>query len=68
MQCVRDYLNPPYGRMSNEDCFREDSIPIGNYTIGTNSSDFGLVKNIEPYYSLIEFNVCTLADGKLGAL
>jgi hypothetical protein len=54
--------------MSNEDCFREDSIPIGNYTIGTNSSDFGLVKNIEPYYSLIDFNVCTLADGKLGAL
>jgi len=40
-------------------------VPFGNYSVGTNSTDFEFVSNIEPYYSLIEVVSCTTTDGKL---
>lgn len=51
-------MNPPYGRTSDAECFREDILPIGNFSVGTNSTDFGFVKYIEPYYSIVEVDAC----------
>jgi hypothetical protein len=61
-------MNPPYGRTSDAECFREENLPIGNFSVGTNSTDFGFVKYIEPYYSIVEVDTCIKANGELGGI
>lgn len=63
--CAWNHLNPPYGQVSEGECFREDALPFGNFTVGQNSTDFEYVTEIQPYYSLIEATSCTSSDGKL---